>query len=107
VQKSVKWLVDRRSLDVVPGFEELPPELGWQRGLRFYYYASLAEASRHFPPSERDARRRALLELLVREQRADGSWVNESARMREDDPLIATSFALAALGSILDEGQRK
>ncbi len=107
VQKSVNWLVEHRSLDVVPGFEELPPELGWQRGLRFYYYASLAEASRHFPPSERDARRRALLELLVREQRAGGSWVNESARMREDDPLIATSFALAALGSILDEGPRK
>lgn len=103
VQRAVKWLVERPSLEVVPGFETLPPEIGWQRGLRFYYYASLAEALRHFPPAARGARRRALLETLVKQQRADGGWINESARMREDDPLIATSFAIAALGALLED----
>jgi hypothetical protein len=32
-------------------------------------------------------------------QRTDGSWQNESDRMRENDPLIATSLAMIALAS--------
>jgi hypothetical protein len=103
MQRAVKWLAEHPSLDVVPGFEALPPEAGWQRGLRYYYYASLAEAQNHFPAVDRGARRTALLKVLVDEQRKDGSWMNESPRMREDDPLIATSFAVAALGALLEE----
>jgi len=36
-------------------------------------------------------------ELLAR-QRSDGSWSNPATEMREDDPVVATSFATAALG---------
>ena len=36
-------------------------------------------------------------ELLAR-QRSDGSWANPLTMVKEDDPLIATSFAAAALG---------
>jgi hypothetical protein len=36
-------------------------------------------------------------------QEADGRWQNESARMREDDPLIATALVAAALGELLRE----
>ena len=35
-------------------------------------------------------------ELLAR-QAADGSWRNDATEMREDEPVIATSFAVAAL----------
>jgi len=40
----------------------------------------------------------ALAEELLRRQRPDGSFANPASEMREDDPVVATSFALAALG---------
>ena len=85
---------------MVPGFEGLPPEAGWDRGLRFYYYAALSRVLPHFPLADRDARREALQKHVIGLQRDDGSWVNESDRMRENDPLIAT--ALAALAIAVD-----
>jgi len=39
----------------------------------------------------------ALAETLLARQRADGSWANPQSEMREDDPIVATSFATAAL----------
>jgi squalene-hopene/tetraprenyl-beta-curcumene cyclase len=36
---------------------------------------------------------------LLRRQRADGSWGNGFKEMREDDPLVATPLAMAALGN--------
>ena len=86
------WLAERPSLELVPGFEGLPPELGWQRGLRFYYYSTLAQVLPLLPATGRGARRKGLLEMLLKLQRADGSFLNESDRMRENDPLIATGL---------------
>jgi len=101
VQKAVAWLVKRPALALVPGFEGLPPEAGWQRGLQFYYFVGLARVLSHFPPSEIAPRRAALVQVLVDLQTKDGSWANESDRMRENDPLIATAFAVTALASSL------
>jgi hypothetical protein len=39
----------------------------------------------------------ALSAELLRRQRDDGGWRNDSTEMREDDPVVATSFAMAAL----------
>jgi hypothetical protein len=39
----------------------------------------------------------ALATTLLARQRADGSWANPASEMREDDPVVATSFAAAAL----------
>jgi hypothetical protein len=39
----------------------------------------------------------ALAQALLARQRPDGSWKNDATEMREDDPVVATSFALAAL----------
>ena len=97
--KALAWLVKRTGLEVVPGFETLPPEAGWQRGLRYYYYASLARALAHFAASDREVRRAALAKHIVSLQKSDGSWQNESDRMRENDPLIATPLALLALAA--------
>jgi hypothetical protein len=38
-----------------------------------------------------------LAETLLAKQGADGSWQSASTEMREDDPLVATPFAAAAL----------
>jgi hypothetical protein len=99
LQKAVTWLVKRPGLELVPGFEGLPPEAGWQRGLRYYYYAGLARVLPHFPASEIAPRREALVKHIVSLQAKDGSWVNESDRMRENDPLIATALAVTALAT--------
>lgn len=101
IRKAVAWLAGRKSLELVPGFEDAPPELGWQRGLRFYYYEGLAQVLSLLPEPEQTARRDALLKLLVKQQRADGSFVNDSDRMRENDPLIATPLAMTALAAAL------
>jgi hypothetical protein len=34
---------------------------------------------------------------LLRTQRSDGSWANPENLVKEDDPLIATPFAIRAL----------
>jgi squalene-hopene/tetraprenyl-beta-curcumene cyclase len=41
--------------------------------------------------------RRSLAAALIALQAADGGWVNPSGAVREDEPLVATSFAVAAL----------
>jgi hypothetical protein len=95
--KAFAWLAKRPGLEIVPGFEELPPEVGWQRGLRFYYYAALAPLLAHFPDSK--IRKAELIRHVIGMQKADGSWENDSDRMRENDPLIATSLAITALSA--------
>lgn len=103
ITKAVGWLAGRPSLELVPGFEGLPPELGWQRGLRFYYYSTIAQNLPLFPASDVAARQKALLEMLLKLQRMDGSFVNESDRMRENDPLIATGLAATAMAALLNQ----
>jgi hypothetical protein len=101
ITRAAAWLAERTSLELVPGFERLPPELGWQRGLRFYYYASLAKVLPQLPAADVPSRRKGLLELLLKLQREGGSFLNESDRMRENDPLIATGLGVVALGELL------
>jgi hypothetical protein len=103
IEKAVQWLVDRPAVEVVPGFEDLQAELGWRDGLRYYYAQSLSQVLRAFPLAIAQQRAEKLARWLVREQSEKGYWRNESARMREDDPLLATSFALTALGQLLRE----
>ena len=61
----------------------------------FYWAWSAAHAARHLG---KRAWAEALAEELLRRQHIDGSWRNAATEMREDDPLVATPFALAALG---------
>jgi hypothetical protein len=101
LRSGIKWLVDHPAAGRVPGFEDVPPETGWQQGLLFYYLMSLSQASSLLPEEVRFERRQAILKQLLSMQKDDGQWQNESARMREDDPLIATSFAVVALSELL------
>ncbi len=65
----------------------------WPRGLALYYSATSAQA---FQALRVDAGS-AVPEGLRRAQRADGSWANVENLVKEDDPLIATPFAVRAL----------
>ena len=84
-----------RHFDATRNPGDFPPVAEVRRDSSYYYWAwSAAHVARHLSDAPRAT---ALAEELLRRQRADGSWKNPSSEMREDDPIVATSFAVAAL----------
>jgi hypothetical protein len=83
VAKALKWLRDHHRPDRAPGFEKGTDRL-WESGLRFYYAHAI---SRVLPD----------LTIELPPQAGDGSFRNPNNLVKEDDPLIATAFALYAL----------
>jgi squalene-hopene/tetraprenyl-beta-curcumene cyclase len=87
------WLLRQPALLPVPGLplDAAPPV---EPALRFYWFATRAAVTQPLPP------RAELLRELAARQRADGSFAGEPG-MKEDEPLVATCHALAALASLL------
>ena len=92
VAAAQKWLTAHHRDMEVPGFVGDAYQR-WPRGLAFYYSAAGTQAFRALDldagPSVADGLRRT--------QRSDGSWSNPENLVKEDDPLIATAFAVRAL----------
>jgi hypothetical protein len=85
ISSAIRWLRTNHQPDRVPGFDDREsPQVSWSTGLRFYYAAAISKA---MP----DAR----VELPT--QGDDGSFRNGNSRVKEDDPLIATAFAIHVL----------
>jgi hypothetical protein len=80
-----RWLAQRHRTDLVPGFTTVAQQR-WARGLRFYYAAAVQEAAPELPVGP-----------LLGRPRRDGSFANPEPIVKEDDPLIATAFAIRAL----------
>ena len=92
IEAAKAWLVSHHRPDAAPGFSG-EAYRRWPQGLRFYYAAASAQAFRLLGmPRDVDQDR-----LLRAERRRDGSWANPEPLVKEDDPLIATGYALAAL----------
>jgi hypothetical protein len=87
-----QWLAGHHRDMAVPGFMGEAYQR-WPKGLAFYYSSASAEA---FQALGVDAGN-GVAEGLRRTQRRDGSWVNPENLVKEDDPLIATPFAVRAL----------
>jgi prenyltransferase beta subunit len=83
IVRAVRWLRDRHQPDRAPGFDPGPRET-WASGLRFYYAGVIA---RTLPD----------LAITLPEQAGDGSFRNANPLVKEDDPLIATTFAVSVL----------
>ncbi|HET9219573.1 MAG TPA: prenyltransferase/squalene oxidase repeat-containing protein [Terriglobia bacterium] len=83
IARAVKWLRDRHQPDRAPGFDPGPRE-SWASGLRFYYAGVITRA---LPD----------LAIALPEQAEDGSFRNSNPLVKEDDPLIATTFAIGVL----------
>ena len=100
LQKSIEW-TNRNSDLIVPGFEKQGKDAIWPNALQYYY---LAAYSRNIS-TMRDSKSRAnkIITHLLQAQKKNGSWQNRASNMREDDPLIATSFALIALCNLHQE----
>ena len=87
-----RWLMARHHDMAVPGFIGEVYQR-WPHGLAFYYAAASARA---FHALKLDAGT-GVVDGLLRTQRSDGSWANPENLVKEDDPLIATPFAIRAL----------
>jgi squalene-hopene/tetraprenyl-beta-curcumene cyclase len=93
------WLRQHTNLDYPQGVPTEYPE-PWGDAIRFYHYAVRGEAYRalEWPAAER----LRLAELVQSRQEADGSFVNRSSPlMKEDDPVLCTTLATAALANCL------
>jgi hypothetical protein len=88
VQSARRWLAAHDSADGASGFIG-PAYRRWTAGLRFYYAGAASEA-RGWCSS-------AMASSLESTQHRDGSWRNPEKLVKEDDPLIATPFAVMAL----------
>jgi hypothetical protein len=89
-----RWLSARHRDMRAPGFVGDAYQR-WPGGLAFYYAAASAQAFRALGADAGDGVKQALLRM----QRADGSWANRENLVKEDDPLIATGFAVRALAA--------
>lgn len=88
-----RWLLARFDPAQNPG--DFPDASEVRRHSGYHYYAwSVAHAMRALGETDWAA---PLAEELLRRQRPDGSWKSRYGEMREDEPLVATSFAIAAL----------
>jgi hypothetical protein len=67
----------------------------WPRGLAFYYSGTSTQAFRSLQAEPGSA----IADELRQTQRRDGSWANAENLVKEDDPLIATPFAVRALAA--------
>lgn len=81
--KALQWLHTHHQPARAPGFDE-GTEKPWATGLRFYYAHAMA---RVLPA----------VTIQLPPQANDGSFRNENNLVKEDDPLIATAFALSVL----------
>lgn len=95
IKAVLEWLGKNYTLEENPG-------LGPQ-GLYYYYHAmtkALATAQVDFlelPDGKKADWRRDLGTLLVSNQHADGSWINDNSRWWENDKILVTSYVVLTL----------
>jgi squalene-hopene/tetraprenyl-beta-curcumene cyclase len=93
------WLVKHFQAGRHPGTYAERREMD-RMAVYYYYTASLARAPADLVVTHGDESvpvTRLLAEDVAGRQREDGSWVNPAHAIREDDAVLATSFALIAL----------
>jgi hypothetical protein len=92
------WLVKHFAADRHPG-EYVPTHEPNRNAVYFYYARSVAQTFRLLGVKEVNGRPWAepLAEALLARQRPDGSWANPVDLVRENDPVVTTAYALAAL----------
>jgi squalene-hopene/tetraprenyl-beta-curcumene cyclase len=92
VKAAARWLTAHHRDMAVPGFIGEAFQR-WPHGLAFYYAAAGSQAFRALSVPVG----LAVAEALERSQKPDGSWSNPENLVKEDDPFIATAFAVRAL----------
>jgi squalene-hopene/tetraprenyl-beta-curcumene cyclase len=98
------WLTRRFDPERVPG-DYTSVRAPLRDGYVFYYAWSVshalvrAEVGAAGPPGAQSPWAPALTRALLARQRPDGTWRNDLTEGREDEPLLATAWAVAALAN--------
>jgi hypothetical protein len=80
IAKAIRWLKGNHQPDQAPGLDK-GTDQPWGSGLRFYYAHAISRVLPRLP-------------VKLPPQAGDGSFRNSNNLAKEDDPLIATAFAL-------------
>ena len=103
LERGDRWLREHHRVDRNPGLDGGPME-AFAEAMRGYYRAGAARCFARWGGPE--GWHQPLAMAIVAEQHADGSFRGTNGLQKEDDPIIATAFAVqalaAALGSSLD-----
>ena len=98
VKAVLTWLSNNYTLKENPGLD--------QQGL-YYYYHVMAKtlAAANIPTLETKTGKKVdwraeLSTKVINSQREDGSWINQTARWMENDPILVTSYAVMTLEQI-------
>ncbi|HEV3144768.1 MAG TPA: prenyltransferase/squalene oxidase repeat-containing protein [Gemmataceae bacterium] len=117
VQAARKWLRNNFEATIHPGTYD-PKREPDRQATYFYYTASMTRAPLDQFMIENPKKLirtwiESLGDALLASQRPDGSWINPAHSFREDEPLVATPFAMLALAEVrkphhvfLHEGDR-
>jgi len=95
VKAAYTWIQKHYTVEENPGLE--------QQGLYYYLhtFAKALDAMEVAEVEDRDGKkhdwRQDLTAFLAKEQRENGSWVNDERKWNEGDPNLSTAFALLAL----------
>lgn len=108
VKAAVDWIAKFWTLEENPGFDTSRDLKLGKQGL-YYYYDTFAKAMHALGMEElKDAQgtshkwRQELAAQLLTLQKPEGHWVNDvEERWMEGNPVLATSYALMALGYVL------
>lgn len=103
VKAAYEWIRKYWRLDSNPNV----PQDRSRQGL-YYYYDVFAKALHAWGqdeiPDTKDVKhnwRNELVEVLAKQQKADGSWANEADRWMEGSPVLVTCYAVGALQETL------
>ncbi len=91
---AVQWLAKNQNVNTIDGLSSHDPEQ-WYQVMHYYHFAVRAEAMTaagiEGPWSDQ------LTQMLIKEQQPDGYYINPLGGVnKEDDPLMATIFAVQA-----------
>lgn len=104
VVNALKWIRGHYSLDANPNM----PAPQAREGLYYYYHVfakALAAWGEETLTDDRGVAHRwreELIEKLAKDQRPDGSWVNEADRWFEGNPHLVTAYAVLAMQTALE-----
>jgi squalene-hopene/tetraprenyl-beta-curcumene cyclase len=99
MKKALEWISKNYTLDANPGM----PEANSQRGLYYYYHTfakcmdALGEDTFVDAKGVKHDWRADLQAAILKRQKADGSWTNDTKNWMEGDANLDTGYALMAL----------
>lgn len=99
VQTALEWIRKNYTVEENPGM----PKARNQQGLYYYYHTmakclhALGEDTITDDKGVKHDWRKDISEALMKRQRPDGSWLNESDRWMEGDPNLVTGYCLMTL----------